>query len=66
MASRCRDPSTRQSTFGIPTSTAARLPASIAPAATKLPSRRALTKNSRSQSRIDPVGASKPYLPATP
>jgi hypothetical protein len=66
MALRCSEPSTRQSTFGMPTSRAAGLSASMAPDATKFRSRRSFTKNRRSHCRIDSVGASNPYLPATP
>ena len=59
-------PSTRQSTFGMPIRRMAGLSGSMAPAAMKLRSRRWLTKKSRSQSRIDVSGTSKPYLPPTP
>ena len=66
MAWRFNDPSTSRSTFGMPISRIASLSASIALAATQFWSRRRFTKNTRSHTRIDSVGASKPYLPPTP
>ncbi len=60
----CRRPGSRPSACRSAGSPGCRR--SIAPAATKLRSRRSLTKNSRCHSRIDRVGASNPYLPPTP
>jgi hypothetical protein len=57
-SSRCKVPSTRQSSFGIPIKRAALLPSSIAPDSIKWLKRRLLMKNNRSQLRIDCDGES--------
>ncbi len=56
MGSRWSEPSTRQSTFGMPTRRGASLDASIAPALMKLRMRRRFTKKNRCHRRMDDSG----------